>query len=104
MRDAKVNGEPYLVKEVTQDDIFDFETLSNSFIRNKAQTSLHKEIMVKPDEFKFFIKFSLEEDKSEALHINRKGFTLKKLKNLKLKKLYNEKIPLSFNKKRDVKK
>lgn len=102
MREAKVFGEPYSVKEIQQSEIFDFEGLAFMFNWPAVKTSNITKIMFKPNDDKFYIQYGYEQKNFIKKRFFKKNFGLNNVKNFKFRQLYDKKIPLPQKKIKDL--
>lgn len=90
MKKAKSTGEPYAVKEIQQADIYDFDDLSFMFNWPAVKVASVKQIMFKPNDPKFYIKYEHADTKYLKKIFFKKGCNLKNLQSLKFQQLYRK--------------
>lgn len=100
MREAKIIN-PYIVNEVKQEVIFDFQDFSNFFTWPHVKTASIREISIKANDQKIYGKWDFNEEPN-TMSIFTNSFTKENLQNYELKKAYNTKISTPLPKKQDL--
>lgn len=102
MKSAKKTGEPYTVKEIQQQDIMNFEGLANMFNWPTVKVASIKQILFKPNDPNFYIKYEFRDENWKKRNFLKRKFNLQSVKNFKLEPLYIKKFSLPEEKKKDI--
>lgn len=103
MKEAKVSEKKYMVKEITQEEIFNLEEFADMFNWSSAKTSKIVEIRVFPNNLRVYVKYGWDEDLT-SLSLKKKSTTLKSLREKTFERLYQGPIPLNSKKRKDIEK
>ena len=96
------NKAPYVVKQISQKEIFDFQNMADHFfnILNNIAVSRVREIMVKPNA-EVNVKYDLTAEFT-TVKVLKKNFSVEDLKEYVLQEAYANKIALNEKKKKDI--
>lgn len=86
----------YLVNEIDQDQIYNFEDLSKLFQWKNVRISNVKEISVSPS--KLIVKYNLDDSAGERINIFKKNITKAIVRRHALPIAYESRLPLSQKK------